>query len=212
MALAALAFALISWQVAASGPLRRADERLADAVRHSRFPAGAAELLADLGGLAVAPAVLALAAGYAALRGRREGEPRWWLAPLAAVLALAAVPLLVAPLKALFARPGPPGMNGLDGSGGFYPSGHSATAAVAYGAAALLLLPYLRSAYLRRELLVGTALLVAAVGFGLVRRGYHWPLDVVASWFLGGMLLIAMVLAVRRGVPEHPAEDDAQPK
>lgn len=190
-------FTLLSWQVAVSGPLLRADERLAHAVRHSRFPAGAAELLADLGGMAVAPAVLALCAGHAALRGRRAGQPRWWAAPLGAALALAAVPALVAPLKALLARPGPPGM---DGSGGFYPSGHAATAAVAYGAAALLVLPYLRSAYLRRELLVGTGLLVAAVGFGLVRRGYHWPLDVVASWLLGTMLLTVTALAVRRTV------------
>ncbi|MFM9373096.1 phosphatase PAP2 family protein [Streptomyces sp. Da 82-17] len=190
-----LAFALFSQQIAASGPLRAADERFAHLVRHSRFPDGAAELLADLGNMTVAPVALAVAAAYAAVCARRAGARRWWAGPLCAALALAAVPLLVAPLKALFDRPGPPGT---DGSGGFYPSGHAATAIVAYGAAALLLLPWLRGAQWRRELAVGTGLLVAAVGYGLVRRGYHWPLDVFGSWLLGGMLLIALTLATRR--------------
>ncbi|WP_327353095.1 phosphatase PAP2 family protein [Streptomyces sp. NBC_01304] len=158
------------------------------------IPNRAAEFLADLGGMTLALPVLAAALAYAAWRARREEEPRWWAAPLTAALAMLAVPLLVVPLKALFDRQGPPGMGG---HGGFYPSGHSATATVAYGAAVLLLAPYVRSAYLRRELLIGGALLVAAVGAGLVRRGYHWPLDVVASWALGGMLLIGAVTGAR---------------
>ncbi|MDI3407233.1 phosphatase PAP2 family protein [Streptomyces cavernicola] len=197
LAVLSLSFGLLSWQIAAYGPLRAADERLGRLVRHSGFPDGPAELLADLGNVMVAPVVLAAAAGYAAVRARRAGEARWWVAPLGAVLALAAVPLLVAPLKALFARPGPPGMAGSD-SAGFYPSGHAATAVVAYGAAALLLLPWLRTTRLRGQLLAATGVLTAAVGFGLVRRGYHWPLDVLASWLLGGMLLVALVLAARR--------------
>ncbi|MDI3388355.1 phosphatase PAP2 family protein [Streptomyces sp. B-S-A8] len=193
-----LGFALVSWQVAASGPFRAADERFAGLVRRSGLPDGVAELLADLGHMTVAPVVLAAAVAYAVPRARRAAEPRWWLGPLCAALALAAVPLLVAPLKALFDRPGPPGTGGADGSGGFYPSGHAATAIVAYGAAALLVRPWLRTARLRRGLLAGTALLVAAVGYGLVRRGYHWPLDVLASWLLGGMLLTALTLTARR--------------
>ncbi|MFE0176760.1 phosphatase PAP2 family protein [Streptomyces sp. NPDC059002] len=108
---------------------------------------------------------------------------------------MAVVPALIAPLKAAVDRPGPPGM---DGTGGFYPSGHAATATVAYGAAVLLLLPLLRGAYGRRELVIGCALLNVAIGFGLVRQGYHWPLDVVASWLLSGMLLQGMVLVVAR--------------
>ncbi|MGQ4357568.1 phosphoesterase, partial [Streptomyces drozdowiczii] len=33
-------------------------------------------------------------------------------------------------------------------------------------------------------------LLTAATGIGLVLRGYHWPLDVLGSWFLCGLLLL----------------------
>ncbi|MEV0124628.1 phosphatase PAP2 family protein [Streptomyces sp. NPDC050703] len=211
--LCALLFALVTWQVAAGGPLRRADERAGRALAGSRFPDRAAEALADLGNLAVAVPVLAAVIAYVAWRGRRAGAHRWWLPPVAAAVAMALVPLLVVPLKAAVARPGPPGMAG----DGYYPSGHTATAAVAYGAAALLLLPLLRGAHGRRALLVGCAALNLGVGFGLVRRGYHWPLDVVASWLLFAMLLrVLLGVTARYGTPPPPSGgssgDAAQPK
>ncbi|WP_415951421.1 phosphatase PAP2 family protein [Streptomyces sp. KLOTTS4A1] len=189
VALLAGLFAVSTWQVVSEGPLRRFGERAGDAVRTGGFPGGLAELSADLGNVVVAVPVLVGAACYVYGRSRR------WRAPVAALLVLALVPAVVAPLKALIDRPGPPGT---DGSGGFYPSGHAATALVAFGAAVLLLLPYARR---HGRLLVGAGvLLVAANGFGLVRRGYHWPLDVVASWCLGGLLLIVLSLLVRRSL------------
>ena len=96
---------------------------------------------------------------------------------------MALVPALIVPIKELTARPGTPVM---PPGTGYFPSGHTATAAIAYGGATLLLLPWLRSGPTRRALLVTCATLVLAVSFGLVRRGYHWPLDVVASWCLCG--------------------------
>ncbi|MER5180137.1 phosphatase PAP2 family protein [Streptomyces sp. NPDC002896] len=196
-------FALLTWQVAAQGPLRRVDERIGLAARQTRLPNNVAEFFADLGSVTIAVPVLAGVAGYVAWHARRTRTPRWWLPPLAALVAMAAVPLLVVPLKLLIDRPGPPGM----GLGhGFYPSGHAATAAVAYGAATLLLLPYLRgSAYTRREVVIGCLLLNAAVGFGLVRRGYHWPLDVLGSWCLCGALLLLLSACIDR-FGEDPAE------
>ncbi|MFF8783370.1 phosphatase PAP2 family protein [Streptomyces sp. NPDC015125] len=139
---------------------------------------------------------------------------RWWLPPLAAGLALAAVPALVVPLKLWLARPGPPQMAGA--APAFYPSGHGATAAVAYGVAGLLLIrgrrgargaaarphppaatatatatvtPTAPVAVVVVVVVVVVALLNAGVGIGLVRRGYHWPLDVLGSWCLAGLLL-----------------------
>ncbi|MFE3219320.1 phosphatase PAP2 family protein [Streptomyces antimycoticus] len=156
----------------------------------SAFPSPVAEFLADLGNTAVAVPLLAVALVRAAWCARRAGEPRWWLPPLAAAVAMAAVPALVVPFKALIDRPGPPGP--LAGETGFFPSGHAATAAVAYGAAALLLHPLLRPR-LRWPLLVAVAVLNLAVAAGLVQRGYHWPLDTVASWCLSGPLLWAML-------------------
>ncbi|OPF70886.1 phosphoesterase PA-phosphatase [Streptomyces antioxidans] len=178
--------ALCTWQIAAHGPLRGYDERLGRAIAGSALPSPVAGFLADLGDTAVAVPVLAVALGWTAWCARRAGEPRWWLPPLTAAAAMAAVPALVVPFKALVDRPGPPGP--LAGESGFFPSGHAATAAVAYGATALLLRPLLRPE-LRRPLLMGVAVLNLAVAAGLVRRGYHWPLDTVASWCLSGLLL-----------------------
>ncbi|WP_062641609.1 phosphatase PAP2 family protein [Streptomyces maremycinicus] len=182
----ALLFALITWQVAADGPLLRADERVSRALVR---PGRAAELLADLGEVQVAVPVLVLVAGYAAWRGRAAGRARWWAPSVAALALMVLVPLIVVPLKMWTDRPGTPAV---PPATGYYPSGHTATAAVAYGSAALVLLPWLRTALTRRLALATSGLLVLAVSFGLVRRGYHWPLDVVASWCLCTVLLGAL--------------------
>ncbi len=183
-----LLFSLLAWLVSAAGSVSRADERLGRAM-WGGLPGPGGEFLADLGNVQVAVPVLVLAVVYAAVRGRRAGLPRWWWPPLAAAVVMAAVPALVAPLKSLLARPGPPGA----GPDGCFPSGHATTAAVAYGAAALLLLPAVRRAATRWLLGTGTVVLNAAVGAGLVVRGYHWPLDVVGGWLLSGLLLGAWV-------------------
>lgn len=187
-----LLFALITWQVVADGPLVDLDERLSeDLIRPDR----PSELLSDLGNIQVALPVLALALAYVALHGRARGRDRWWLPPLAGAVAMALVPALVAPLKEWTDRPGTPAV---PPAVGYYPSGHTATAVVAYGAATLLLLPLLRSPAVRRGLVVLCGVLVLAASYGLVRRGYHWPLDVVASWCLGAVLLTGLWLLVSR--------------
>ncbi|MFJ3512036.1 phosphatase PAP2 family protein [Streptomyces luteogriseus] len=192
LALPALLFAVITWQVAADGPLVRLDERLSRVLVN---PDRCSELLADLGNIPVAVPVLAVALGYVAVRHRRADADRWWLPVAAAALLMALVPALVVPLKELTARSGtpavPPGT-------GYYPSGHTATAVVAYGSATLLLLPWLRTALARRVLITLCAALVLGASYGLVRRGYHWPLDVVGSWCLCAVLLGSLWLFLRR--------------
>ncbi len=203
LGLSAALFALITWQVAAHGPLARADERLSRWLVH---PDHASELLADLGGVPVAVPVLAVVLGYVALSARTAGRERWWLPPAVAAGLMAVVPAVIVPLKELVARPGPPVM----GPGtGFYPSGHTATAVVAYGCATLLLLPRLRTVRARRGLLGLCLALNLAVAFGLVRRGYHWPLDVLASWCLGAVLLTASALFLDRGVSRSSRRSSA---
>ncbi|MFE9441426.1 phosphatase PAP2 family protein [Streptomyces sp. NPDC006602] len=195
--LPALLFALITWQVVADGPLLRVDERVSRAlVSPDRFSDG----LSDLGDVRLAIPVLAAVLAYVAWRALHSGTDRWWLPPTAAVLVMALVPALVIPLKELTARHGTPIM---PPSVGYYPSGHTATAAVAYGCATLLLLPWLRTAYARRELLIACAAVNLGVGFGLIRHGYHWPLDVVASWCLGAVLLSSLWLFLGRETPDE---------
>lgn len=175
---AALAlFAAVTWQVAVHGPLARLDERAGRALA-GRGPRPLTELLADLGNLQVALPVLAAALAYAVWRGRRR-------AALYAGLAMALVPAVVVPLKVLVDRVGP-----LTAETGYYPSGHTATALVAYGGAALVLR--------RRRLMPVAALLTVATGIGLVLRGYHWPLDVVGSACLFVPVLLGVGYAARR--------------
>ncbi|MFF4019899.1 phosphatase PAP2 family protein [Streptomyces sp. NPDC001843] len=193
LGLPALFFVLITWQVVTGGPLERLDERLSGALVH---PDGTSQFLADLGNAQIAVPVLAVVLVYAAWRARATGTDRWWQPSAAAAALMALVPAVVVPLKEWTARPGtpvvPPGV-------GYYPSGHTATAAIAYGSAALLLLPRVRSPLGRRALLAAGAALVLGVSFGLVRHGYHWPLDVVASWCLCTVLLASMHLVAGRG-------------
>lgn len=190
--------AVVTWQIAAHGPLRSADERLGRAVAGSpAVPTALAEFLADLGETVVALPVLGAAVLWTLWPAVRSRGPRRWLPPVAAALTMAAVPALVVPLKAWLARPGPPAMAG-GAHAGFFPSGHAATAAVAYGAALLLLLPRMPR---RAWAVAGYTLLNAGVAVGLVRRGYHWPLDVLGAWCLAAVPLwcLAVVLA-RTGV------------
>ncbi|MET8982864.1 phosphatase PAP2 family protein [Streptomyces sp. NPDC004539] len=200
LAVPAALLALLTWQVAVDGPLLGWDERLSRALRHpDRF----SELLSDLGNVQVAVPVLLVIAGYAAWWGRRAGERRWWGPAAAALAAMALVPLIVVPLKIWTDRPGTPAV---PPATGYFPSGHTATAMIAYGGAVLVLLPWLRSARARRTAVGVAVALVAAVSYGLVRRGYHWPFDVLASWCLGALLLAALRLTVVRiGAPKRSA-------
>ncbi|WP_442817274.1 phosphatase PAP2 family protein [Streptomyces sp. NBC_01216] len=169
--------ALVTWQVLVGGPLARLDERVSRSLVGA-VPRGLSELGADLGGMTVALPVLACAMACAAWRGRRAEA-------LYAGLAMGLVPLLVIPLKEWTARPGP-----LEPwAAGYYPSGHTATAVVAYFGAAFLV---------SARLLPVAAVLTAATGAGLVLRGYHWPLDVVASLCLGVLVLAVSSSRTRR--------------
>ncbi|MCX4765358.1 phosphatase PAP2 family protein [Streptomyces sp. NBC_01275] len=187
-----LLFALITWQVVVDGPLLRLDGRLSRALIH---PDRAAELLSDLGNVQIAVPVLILVAVYVARLAWAAGRALWWAPSVAAQLLMALVPLIVVPLKEWTGRPGTPVV---PPATGYYPSGHTATAVVAYGASVLILLPWLLTAFVRRLAVGVGALLVLAVSYGLVRHGYHWPLDVVASWCLCAALLGALWLFLRR--------------
>lgn len=187
-------FALLTWQVAADGPLRRLDERIGRSVA-GHGPGRLTEFLADLGNMQVALPVLGCAVVYALVRGARR-------MPLYAVLTMAAVPALVVPLKDWIARTGP-----LTEQTGYYPSGHAATAAVAYGAAALLTASRTTPAERSKRswmMPVAAVLLTVATGIGLVLRGYHWPLDVLAGWCLSGLLLVALSWSSGRSRRRQP--------
>jgi undecaprenyl-diphosphatase len=192
-------FALLTWQVSSGGALVARDGAVLrwfqrQAAAHSGFTT-LAHYVCKLGNVQVAVPALVAALGLACWAGRAAAMPRWWLPPLAGALAMAAVPLAVTTVKDAVHRPAP-GSTVPDPSGyGWFPSGHTATSAVAFGAAALLVLPWLRRRAARVALLAGTPLLLFAVGFCLVWCDYHWPLDVLASWCLALTLLSGVAAA-----------------
>ncbi len=206
----ALVLLVISWQVAVDGPLLGVDRVVRRAVRVTRHGLSSAllnhlgELLSDLGGSVPAVSVLLGVGALAAWRARRAGAVRWWPPLPGAVLTAGLIPLLVVPAKAWFARPGPFGLPLAPEQWGWYPSGHTTTASVAYGAAALLLGRTVDERA-RRPLYAGAALLSLGVGLGLVWSDYHWLLDVVAGWCIAGLLLPALARLYRAAsVPRGP--------
>nr|WP_237419420.1 phosphatase PAP2 family protein [Kitasatospora sp. SID7827] len=202
--------AVVSWQVAVDGPLLALDTAVRDGVWRTRHAIGSPLLnhlgvaLSDLGGGLVAVPVLLACAGPAAWLARRGGRPRWWVPVPVAAAAAVLVPLLVVPAKVWFARPGPYGDPLAADQWGWYPSGHTATASIAYGTAALLLARVLPAAA-GRWLGAAAALLCLGVGAGLVWSDFHWLLDVVASWCLAGLLLLGLHRLLPRLLPDRDA-------
>ncbi|MFC8454003.1 phosphatase PAP2 family protein [Kitasatospora sp. NPDC057223] len=207
-AVQAVLLVVISWQVAVDGPLLGVDRWVRHAVHAARHwlsspllnHLGAA--LSDLGGSVPALPVLLGGGALAAWRARGAGFRRWWLPVPVAMVTAGLIPLLVVPAKAWFARPGPFGLPLGPDQWGWYPSGHTATATIAYGAAALLL-GRTAGERARRLLYGGAALLAFGVGLGLVWSDYHWLLDVLASWCVGGLLLTALSRLPARVLPHR---------
>ncbi|MDF9815985.1 phosphatase PAP2 family protein [Streptomyces sp. SPB162] len=205
-----LLFTLVTWQVVVKGPLVDADWWLLRRVQHAaarhRELHGAGQFFCDLGNAQIAVPLLAAAVGGTAWWQRRAGLSRWWARPLAAALAMAAVPLIVSVIKTAVARPSPGHRRLGPGSyPGFFPSGHTASASLAIGATALLVLPLLRGAALRRLLTTGVLLVLGAVGVSLVWCGYHWPLDVLGSWCLCAALLAGVAMTPAAGPKDSVA-------
>jgi membrane-associated phospholipid phosphatase len=201
-------FCVLLWQVAGHGPVTgwdRAVRRHVQSAAHStswHWLTPWAHHLADLGNVAQAVPVLAVAAAFAAWRLRS------WRPALLAAGAYAALLVLVVPLKVIVARPGP-GSTSLHQELGYFPSGHTADAVLCLGTAALLLAACCppRLAWLVRA---AGALVVLLVGAALIWCDYHWLADVLGSLTLCGALLLLAPWPDRgAGDRAHPSSNTA---
>jgi undecaprenyl-diphosphatase len=190
-----------------AGPLIPLDEAVRDGSRDLAAASalswldGPMHTVADLGGPVPAGIVLAVAYAFAARRKVRSGHRAAALrAAVVTALAVGVVSAAVILGKIAIARPGPDGGEVTGGEWGFFPSGHTATSSICYGAAALLLGAVV-SARARRRWYAGTILLCGLVGFALLWCDYHWLGDVLASWALCGIVLALTA----RFLPVSPA-------
>lgn len=118
--------------------------------------------------------------------------------PLVAAALLILVALGVNPvLKEILARPRP-GVADLvirRPAGGYgFPSGHTASATLMYGYAAVSLATVL-AAPLRRLVAGAAGIAIALIGFERVYDGAHWPSDVAGGFTLGVLLVGGCVMA-----------------
>jgi membrane-associated phospholipid phosphatase len=191
--LSAAAFAALAFLAALdNGLLLRLDLPVQRAVEGHRvgWVTSAMKIVTWLGASPVGWALVGVVALWVFLKGR----PR-----VAFVLAIA-FGLSVAvkfPLKALIDRSRPSLAPLVHASGAAFPSGHALTAFVVFGLLPLVLLPTGPS---RIVAWLGSALIVLAVGFSRIYLGEHWLTDVIGSYLLGTVF----VLAVATIPPERP--------
>ncbi len=145
----------------------------------------------DLGGTAFAVLVMVHATVFLLIRGQRR---------LAAFVAVSGLGLAVlGPLtKAVVDRARPVVQSPVveTPSNASFPSGHSMTAIVVYGALLLVVLPAVRRRA-RPWLVAGTVLLVVLVGATRLALGVHFVSDVLAGWALGAGWLAITAAAFR---------------
>lgn len=185
-------FGLLLHEVTTDGPLTELDESAAQWL-HTRVVdndglEAAMHALSYLG----KPIVLMFAVGLPALWLLRRGARK--LVVFLAVVSLGggAVDTVV---KVAVGRPRPTFDEPIATAfGNSFPSGHSMSSLVCYGALLLVFLPLLpRPA--RRWAVAGTALLVLAIGFSRLALGVHFLSDVLGGYVLGAAWLIGSVAA-----------------
>lgn len=138
-------------------------------------------VLTAAGDVAVLIPATLVAGGSLAWRRRR------WLLVVVPVSVLALSGAAVAVMKAVLARPRPPGaVAQVVETGWAFPSGHTASATAV---AVMVGFLFTRGRPRRRALPIwlGAIGIAGMVGVSRVYLGVHWPSDVIAGWLLGAL-------------------------
>lgn len=207
--LVAVPFGILLREVTQQGPLTRIDtiaaRDLHEAVRRWPEVVGPLKVISFLG----SPLWFYLLIGGSALYMWRSGHPR-----LALFLVVTAVAggLIDSVVKIVVDRPRPSLEHPIaTAHGKSFPSGHSMTSVVGYGALLLVFMPVI-ARRLRWWVAGALGLLVLAIGFSRLALGVHYITDVVGGFVLGLAWLAASTAAfsiwrVERGrKPSRPSE------
>jgi undecaprenyl-diphosphatase len=216
LSLLGIPFGLLLQQVVSDGPLTVLDEDAAAALNRwvARRPVlvDVLEVVSFLG----KPIALIALVGLPALWLLRRGERR-----LVVFLAVTAIGggLVDTVVKVAVGRPRPVVDEPVaQAFGRSFPSGHSMSSTICYGALVLVFLPLVTSRPGRRLVIAAAALLVLAIGFSRLALGVHFVSDVVGGYVLGAAWLCASVAAfeiwrVDRGRRRtKPLEEGVEPE
>lgn len=210
IALVAIPFAGLTFEVMGRGPLTRLDGNIANGLNawvHRNE--GVLPILEGLSWLG-RPPLLAVWVTITAVWCWRSDRRRLAVFVVATSLGGGIVDTLV---KLAVDRPRPivdhPVSTALGKS---FPSGHAMSATVTYGAIVLLLLPVIAARW-RRPALGGAVLLVLAIGTSRLFLGVHFLTDVIGGYILG-LAWLAGAAAVFEAwrhdlTPADPVEEDA---
>lgn len=212
--LTAVPFGWLLSQVGGDGWLVRADtaaaRHLHEWVRRSPDLVVQLKILTSLG----SPALFWLLVTPAVVLTWRRHHPR--LAVFLVVTTLGGG-LLDTAVKVAVDRPRPSLLDPVaTAHGQSFPSGHSMSSTVVYGALLLVFLP-LVARRLRPVLIAAVALLVAGIGFSRLALGVHYISDVLGGYVLGLAWLSASVAAfsiwrVERGGPPVEVLEGLEPE
>lgn len=193
LALLAIPFATLLFQVLAKGPLTRLDGDLADRLNddvHGR--PGVVPVLKAVSLLGSPPWLIVVTVATAALvlvRGRRR------LCAFLIVTCLGGSVISTA-VKLAVNRPRPVVHHEIiTAFGKSFPSGHAVSSTVVYGATLLVLLPVVERRGRRRAAVALTFALVLAIGCSRLLLGVHFLSDVLGGFVLGLAWLAASVAA-----------------
>ena len=121
----------------------------------------------------------------------------------AAVIGLTSIGVEV--VKAVVARERPEILEPVIEEHGFsFPSGHATLSMTAYGILAVLLWRSRLPLGARIACIALVAIMVVAIGVSRVWLGVHFPVDVLAGWLVGGVIVL-LYADLTRGVSREPA-------
>jgi undecaprenyl-diphosphatase len=190
--LVGIPFGLLLHQVTTDGPLTTFDEDWAQWLNDRLADQDGAVAVLRAISFTGKPIFLLFAVGLPAVWALRRGARR-----ITAFLAVTSIGggLVDTAVKVAVGRPRPEVDEPIATAfGKSFPSGHSMSAIVCYGALLLVFLPLLSGR--RRTLAVAaTALLVALIGFSRLTLGVHFVSDVLGGYVLGAAWLSASVAA-----------------
>jgi undecaprenyl-diphosphatase len=167
-----------------------------------------ARVLSDIGSVAILGFVAVVAGVVLWRRGLRL------VVAAAPGIALGVAGVCAAVGKSAVARGRPPvALHLVSETNASFPSGHATDSSALYVTLALIVAVYvLRRPLARCVCVLGSGLVVGAIGISRLVLGVHWPTDVVAGWALGASVALAVTIAVSLAVRLAPQGPPSRPR